>query len=340
MNDFENDVKRLLNEQVDARLGPRRTPPPFAVPTAADRARRRWFGADRAPWVVPLLAAACVAAVVGGSIGVSGVLADNHPAPPGNSKPAPPPHTTTEPNHLIYTTYALGGATLAVPDGWTVRSDTGDAAGQIWCLNPQANQDACTIAFRTLVQPAPGAPGGATYLDVDRKGIGIGDPPQFCGSAALRYDEQTGDRTFGGRMADWRRWSGTCPHGLMFAMEQYVVATNPAYALLAAPANAQTHAAMTEIVEYSQLPRQSDPLRLMDRGIVRSAKSGPNGVTLTIDRVVLSQTKTSDVINNNPTTYRYLVPTSVYDAAHVSVDDRVILETDGVQVLTLARESG
>jgi hypothetical protein len=104
--------------------------------------------------------------------------------------------------------------------------------------------------------------------------------------------------------------------------------------------NARIHAAMTEIVEYSLLPRQSDPLRLMDRGIVRSTDRGADGDVVTIDRVVLSADQANGVINYNPTTYRYLVPTSLYDNAQVSVGDRVKLETDGVQVLQFYREDG
>jgi hypothetical protein len=246
----------------------------------------------------------------------------------------------TDPNHLSYRTYVLDGATLAVPNGWSVRRSSGGAA-QVWCVNPAKGASrGCLIAFESLVQPAPNDGGSATYLDVDRRGIGIGDPPQFCESDAVRFGEQTGDRPFGGRTADWRRWYGTCPDGSTFAIEQYVVATDPAYALLAAPADPATHAAMTEIAQYSRLPEQSDPLRLMDRGIVKSARPGPAGVSVTIDRVVLAQTRRDHVINVNPATYRYLVPTDVYAAAHVGVGDRVKLETDGREVLTLDREAG
>ena len=338
MNDIETKLKAMLNEQVDAEVGRRRTPPPFPLPSAAERAERRWFGAGRGrPWALPLLAAACVAAIVGISVSASNLLADDKPTQPGNSLPVPTQRTTaTEPNHLTYQEFVIGGATLAVPHGWTIKASTGDNEGEIWCLNPTASRpDACTIAFRTIVQPVPGSQD--TYLDVDQKGLGISDPPQFCGSAARRYDEQTGDRTFGGRAADWRRWSGTCPGSGGFAIEQYVVATNPAYAVLAGPADAATHAAMTTIAEYSTLPRQSDPLRLMDRGILRSADPRTDGVTITIDRVVASL---DGPANLNPATYRYLVPTAIYNQAHASVGDQLLLETDGVRVLKVSVEGG
>lgn len=350
MNDIDNEIQRLLNEQVDAELGPRRSPPPFLVPGAAERADRRWFGADGARWALPLLAAACVAAVVGAiAVGTTGLLADHKNAPAASSPvPSPTPHTTTEPNHLTYQTYAIGGATLAVPEGWTVGAPHDAEYGMSWCLfprgvDPATSANPCPISFQTLIQPTRSTPGAQpyTWLDVDREGFGIGDPPQYCTPQQPTVREQTGDRTFGGRAADWRLFDRTCPSGQTFESEQYVVATNPGYALFAAGSNLQLHSAMNEIVEYSQLPRQSDPLRLMDRGLVKSTDRGADGVVVTIDRVALSDDANAPadgVINYNPTTYRYLVPTSVYDAAHVSVGDQVKLETDGLRVLQFYRE--
>lgn len=351
MNDIDNEIKRLLNEQVNAELGPRRSPPPFAAPKAAERAHRRWFGADRSPWVLPLLAAACVAAVVGGiAVGASGVLSEGKKTPPVSSltPPSPSPHTTTtEPNHLTYATFALGGATLAVPEGWTVGAPNDAEYGTSWCVfpkgvDPVSDPHGCRISFQTFIQPTKSSPGSQpyTWMDVDREGAGLGDPPQYCAPNQPQVAEQTGDRTFGGRAADWRLFDRTCPDGHTFESEQYVVATNPGYGLFTSLSNAQTHSAMTEIAEYSRLPRQTDQLRLMDRGLVRSADAGADGVVVTIDRVVLSDAQANPVINYNPTTYRYLVPTSLYDRAHVSIGDRVKLETDGVRVLQFYREDG
>ena len=58
MNDIDERIRDLLNESVDAELGPRRPAPPFD-PRLADKRRRRW-----APWAMPLIAAASVAALV------------------------------------------------------------------------------------------------------------------------------------------------------------------------------------------------------------------------------------------------------------------------------------
>jgi hypothetical protein len=45
------------------------------------------------------------------------------------------------------------------------------------------------------------------------------------------------------------------------------------------------------------------------------------------------------VIDNNPTTYAYVVPTAVYDDAQVSVGNRVLLRTDGQRVLKVVRDT-
>jgi len=91
VNDSEQRIRQLLNESVDARLGPRRPAPPFA-PRPVRRLRR--FG----PWAAPLVAAACVAAVVGATIGVAHLASSGQHPQPGKSVPAPTPTPTTAPS--------------------------------------------------------------------------------------------------------------------------------------------------------------------------------------------------------------------------------------------------
>ena len=371
MNDIETKLKAMLNEQVDAEVGRRRTPPPFQLPSAAEHATRRWFGRDRAPWMLPLLAAACVATVVGGSLGASSLLANDKKVAPGTSAPAPSPSVATtppapsstptavattptssttapqnthtqssEPPKLHYRTVELGGATIAVPDGWTVGNPFHDSTGSSWCLNPSGADPAdsgygCAINLETVIPT--GQP--YTWIDVDYDGFGKGDPPQYCIPQRPTVVEQTGDRTFGGRTAEWRLFERTCPDGQAFESEQYIVAYNPSFAMFAGLLTPRIDAAMTEIAEYSTLPSQTDPVRLMDRGIIRSADRGSDGVTITLDRVVNVMNHNGawvDYVNNNPTTYTYVIPTSIFDAANVSVGDRIVLETDGVRVLKLS----
>ena len=90
MNDIDQRIRRLLNESVDARLGPRRPAPPFA-PRRVTRLRR--FG----PWAAPLVAAASVAAVVGGAIGVAHLASSGDHPRPGRSVSPPTPAPTTAP---------------------------------------------------------------------------------------------------------------------------------------------------------------------------------------------------------------------------------------------------
>jgi len=91
VNDSEQRIRQLLNESVDARLGPRRPAPPFA-PRRVKRLRR--IG----PWAAPLVAAACVAAVVGATIGVAHLASSGHHPQPGRSVPPPTPTPTSAPS--------------------------------------------------------------------------------------------------------------------------------------------------------------------------------------------------------------------------------------------------
>jgi hypothetical protein len=91
VNDSEQRIRQLLNESVDARLGPRRPAPPFA-PRRVRRLGR--IG----PWAAPLVAAACVAAVVGATIGVAHLASSGHHPQPGRSVPPPTPTPTTAPS--------------------------------------------------------------------------------------------------------------------------------------------------------------------------------------------------------------------------------------------------
>lgn len=64
MNDFENNVKKALNDRVDEQVGPRRSPPAFD-PTGS--ATRHNGGTTGSRWLRPLLAAAAVVAVAIGA---------------------------------------------------------------------------------------------------------------------------------------------------------------------------------------------------------------------------------------------------------------------------------
>jgi len=90
VNDIESRIRDLINEAVDAEVGPRRPAPPFD-PRGAEK-RRRWM-----PWAMPLLAAACVAALVGGTVAVAHLASSDHKHnPPATTVvPAPTPASTS-----------------------------------------------------------------------------------------------------------------------------------------------------------------------------------------------------------------------------------------------------
>jgi hypothetical protein len=104
VNDDDNELARLLNDQVDQRLGPKRPAPPFDAARAATVPGRR----GRRSWLLPLIAAACVAAV-GGTVGATRLLADNGAAP-ATTPPLPSPSGVVTP-----TISAPNGPTSAAP---------------------------------------------------------------------------------------------------------------------------------------------------------------------------------------------------------------------------------
>jgi hypothetical protein len=96
VNDIETRIRELVNDTVDAELGPRRVAPPFDP--RRDTKPRRW-----APWVTPLLAAASVAAVAAATVTVAHVASEHRHTPPAISvaptpdSPTPPPSPASSP---------------------------------------------------------------------------------------------------------------------------------------------------------------------------------------------------------------------------------------------------
>jgi hypothetical protein len=157
-----------------------------------------------------------------------------------------------------------------------------------------------------------------------------GNPPQPCGGAPqyLSTHETTGDRGFGGRVADYRRWDFTCRTVRYHSWEQYVVATVPAFVLYSSTADQATaHDGMTLIAEHSALPTQTAPLRLLDRGYIRSITRSGSLDTLAIDR-----TAGDPPVNNNPTTYRYELPDNLLAHAGLHIGELIDIRTDGDHV--------
>ena len=339
MNDFEDELRRHLNERVDEKLGPRRPAPPLRAPARLGRASLRSGG----PWLLPLAAAAVVLVIAAGALAATGVLADKKVVPPATQSPAPTAPLPRSPTNAPVTTsptqsktaltsghmLSLGAANVWLPSGWVARDyasyeppASGTLAAQQWCLTPSSLSpstapDACPLTLGTI--PPTGNP-----VDVDITGGWESNSP-----TCYHFDsEETSDRQFGGRAADWRRWRVSCGgHDLL--IEQYVVATGPGYILFSDWTDPTVHTAMTGIAARSSLPVQTSPLRLMDRGYLRSADRTPTGVHISIDRAVNG---INGVVNNNPATYDYVMSTAMFDAASVQVGNLVALHTDGVAV--------
>lgn len=318
-HDFENKIKRLLNESVDADLGAQRTPPPFKSADDSTRRRLAW----RLP--VTLAAAALLAvAVAGGATTL--VLHQNRQAVPAqttSAKPTPPP------GHSVM----LDGARIQLPADWEARDysgyldkDSGSLYQKPWCLTPKSfptstDPGACPIVLGQI-DPDSNA------IDVDIAG-GLASNPSFCRNTDLTFGHD--ERQFGGRAAEWRQWRFTCTNGKATALEQYVVPTLPGFVLYSESTDPQVNQAMTSIAAGSELPVENKGIRLMDRGIVKKIEQTDNGVRITLDRVIMDSDGNS-TINPDPATYTYLVPDDVIDQSQIKQGTVVTLTSDGKTV--------
>jgi hypothetical protein len=364
VNDFETKLKELLNQHVDERAGAR--PPAPAFDPAAKTARPARWRSPR-PWIVPLVAAAAVVVVAAGTVGATQLMGDrdNSPATTGPtavtpsstasstrsaapvqpSKAAPTPvtkrSTATPRPKTLGGTVVLGDTTMWLPKGWVARHlqsyapQDGSFVYPGWCLSPAAVPvvvEKCPIMFWVVPTPPSGQP-----LDVDVES-GTASNPEYCtqGTRVSSQAEQTGDRKFGGRPADWRRWTIACNGGPSYDIEQYVVASAPAFILYSSQPDSRYHQAITEIAAHSTLPAQRRPLRLMDRGIIRSLVKTSTGYRIALDRVIETYNRT---VNENPKTYDYPVSGAVLTAARrdgrIAVGSTVYLTTDGNTVTTM-----
>jgi len=318
VNALEERLAEALNANVDHQLGARRPAPPFTPPIREKR---------RSPWVLPLTAAACVAAIVGGTVAASRLLA-HHDQPVSHqptkvvSSPAPVP------------TVRVSDARIAVPSRWTLRRLDSAGFGSSWCLlRVGAAARTCTISVRRITDAA------AEDFDVDHPGI-VGDPPQLlCGAEAAPRKETYGVRTFGGQSADWRRWDAHCARtGHSQRIEQWSDANVPTWVLVGTTIDGGSamSAVMAYVAQHSQLPAPTRPARAMDRGVLRAVHQTATGVRIELDRTVLVRSEgTMRSVNDDTATYAYDVPRAIWSGAHVKTGQRVQLWTDGRTVRQL-----
>ena len=367
MNDFENNLKKALNDRVNEHVGPRRNPPAFDASRSVTRRNGR---ATSSRWLIPLLAAAAVAAVAIGATAAVNAKSTAHrvaPATPGPVQTATPgPVQTATPTSSSAATTStttgvtqspvvvkLGGASVSLPPGWVARdyalyeaAGGGTIAAQQWCLTPSelpasTKFGACPLTLSTIALNAEGLVGslsGGNPVDVDVEG-GWASNPHYCTDAIYNRagsSETTGDRPFGGRTADWRRWTLSCPDGTQHLIEQYVVASGPGFILFSGRADATVHNAMTEITTHSTLPPQTSALRYMDRGYIRSIDRTTAGVQMRLDRAVST---THGILNQNPATYPYVIQTAIFDQAHLVVGSLATVFTNGTTVTSVYADS-
>jgi hypothetical protein len=240
-------------------------------------------------------------------------------------------------SHPTTSVVDVGTAKLSLPLGWVARALPDAGLPSSWCLMPRSQQlpadgdtSQCPIEFRQIAdQPGP------EDVSVDTTG-GTVSNSEWCGQTT-DYTEQLldyGDRTFGGRQADYRRWRYVCPDGTR-NLEQYVVDNRPGYVLFSAHADASVHAVIEQMATNSQLPTQTSSLRYSDFGIIRSVQHHADGYHVTLDRVVQG---VGTLINENPTTYSYVVPDKIVDTSSgarpitLAVGRILQLTTDGNQV--------
>lgn len=300
--DFERELKQRLNHEIDTELSARRTPPPFEIPSRAQRIR---------PWLIPLAAAAAVVAVVGGTAGATHLLSQHDsvaPASPGpvsshngvpsssptgpasgssyTSTPASPPSASRSRTTTAVPVTKLGSFDIAVPPGWVVRdwsqylgrNEFADHEAR-WCLSPAstlAKPDACPVELTE-----PGSVG--QQLDANYPGGQLSNP-EYCGPGKDGGASTTLRRVpLGDRTADHVVFEEDCTDGTVFHQEQYLLPFAPTLILYAAVSSAELSTGMAYTVTNSRAPARSSALPLYLRGTVTAMTATASGHRVTIE---------------------------------------------------------
>ena len=289
MTDFESRVRRLLNEDVDHRLGAERPAPPLQAtkPRARRPTTRR-----RSKWLPPLLVAACIALLAAGTAAATQMLSSPAPVGPATGGPAPssavvppsptstpsvsslvptrsaatsPSHvrvshasshaTRTTPSPMPLTSVPVSASLIVLPAGWEVRDmqqymPHGSTSTFDQCLTPKR------LPVSTAEDACPVMLAGpiekTSDLAPDTEGGFVGDPHP-CGQFEKSVSTTSGHRQFGGRRATWHHWIHRCEKRSNVLIEQYVVTSAPGYVLYSDQATPEIVAAMATIAGKSQL---------------------------------------------------------------------------------------
>jgi hypothetical protein len=326
VNELESTVKRLLNDNVDAMLGPRRPAPQLDLSAAA------WDRRGLRPWVVPLVVAACLVAALIATLTTTKVLSDR-PAAPISTAPAPRP-----------TVVQLADARIWLPPGWTatvasrgpsnIFPDVGNQS-ITWCLGP-AKADGSGITCQAWLERSVQEPVHGN-LDGNYDSTLPGGTPhsyeQLCPDSSRGWTMlDAALRDFGGRTAYYGVFDSQCVAGPKQHVTQYLVPAGPAFELYAKSSDKALQATMAEIAQRSALPKQTSAVPYYDHGYVRSLKSVAGHIELTIERVLVGP---SGPIKAEPRTTRYIVPPGTWSIENLhptAVGQLATVQTDGTIV--------
>ncbi len=354
----ESRLRAALDGQARHDIPDRATPPPIdwaAIAPAPARSPRR------APWLVPLLAAAAVLGIAALLIGpvdiarrlnqpagstaptATETVRTPDPSPSAGSvatDPATPPGTGVLPptapspsgTGTAGTRVTLGRAAVLLPAGWTARAEQVSGSYRSWCLGPDGS---CPVKFREL---DPLFSGGSVVNPEVEGGYGIGDTA-VCLTAGVpgqRDSKIVTDAELGGRAADYRVWLWTCGTKQV-EVTQYTVVTLAPYLLYAPSSDASIREAMSTIAQGSQLPPATSSTRLYDQGRVTAAQASGDQV-----RVTIARTRGGDVAGWQPTaetaTYTFSAA-SWLTSWGLSVDQlqgrAIWIATDGAKVTSV-----
>ncbi len=266
-------------------------------------------------------------------------------APKSSSHPVVAPVTTsTNPTSSspsvaqTWTTERIGDAQIGVPPGWEVRSGDSYAAVQqlyqsearhTYCLAPKslpygARIIDCPILFAPIDFPAPD---DGYWLTPDDPGGLTRSRSLYCAGGTPTVTGSGGERTLGGRAAEYRRLDYHCPGSARGGtLEQYEVLTRPAYLVVGQVDQSGVQQALAGVLGRTRLPAQDQSLRLHDYGYLRKVTPVANGVQVQLQRVV----RASGAVESS-TLYEYTIPQETLDmnAQHPAVGQLAAVYSDG-----------
>lgn len=349
-------MNAMSDEQLDQALGQAmqrqslqdipatRTPP--APPWATEAGRTvTYVPAKSRRWLHAGIGVAAAAAVV-----TAVVLATGHngsPAPGGTptgstvpTTPSSPTTDATGPTETPATTDApqsgtatLGGATVALPTGWSAVHRPNIVAGaDTWCLGEGGN---CRVTFHRYDVvgyggPEPEVPTGTTVAT-----------SKYCGTDApvgpVLIDSRTS--TVGGREAEYRKWTLDCPTGTL-TIAQYVLPSAPAYEIFVKSDYAPVVTDLETIAKATTFPAATGGLRYYDQGHVESATAVGDGYDIVLRRYTGSDV--NDWVATDVRTTYHLTTTLLPPGYVIGNLGREVLQlyTDGTAVTSVVIPGG